>query len=284
MAFRDLGELLHAGLSLPHNGKTDVIPRVDAENRVAVPAAGQVAAQAAQAAETGDELDAVVLDDAGAIGSVPGRARPGLRRHDRGSGAVADAEGGRRDRVAGCRRVPRGRRGLLERGRDTGPGSAGRESGEPPGGPIDPATGLREWYDPHRQGSGDGEGRSWAEIFERWSLVEADLHELYGIDVESGILRTRSWRWLRTRIAGLLTAAAALVGLQPFGSEQYSAPTAPTSSSVLTPDTATSNVSSPATAKRPSSPRCVPRRSPRSPTSRCRGRRCGGSAVPGECR
>lgn len=38
----------------------------------------------------------------------------------------------------------------------------------------------------------------------RWDLVEADLHERYGIDVDNGILARRSWRWLRTRILALL--------------------------------------------------------------------------------
>jgi hypothetical protein len=35
-------------------------------------------------------------------------------------------------------------------------------------------------------------------------LIEADLHERYGIDVDSGVLRQRTWRWLRVRIVGLL--------------------------------------------------------------------------------
>jgi len=36
-------------------------------------------------------------------------------------------------------------------------------------------------------------------------LVEADLHEVFGVDVESGILRERTWRWFQRRIAGVLT-------------------------------------------------------------------------------
>ncbi|MGR6915428.1 hypothetical protein ACU635_14380 [[Actinomadura] parvosata] len=40
-----------------------------------------------------------------------------------------------------------------------------------------------------------------------WPLVEADLHSEFGIDLdEPGLLRKRSWRWLRTRTLGLLTA------------------------------------------------------------------------------
>jgi hypothetical protein len=41
----------------------------------------------------------------------------------------------------------------------------------------------------------------------RWALIEADLHSEYGLDVEDPVLlRARSWRWLRTRILGLLAA------------------------------------------------------------------------------
>ncbi|MEU6441345.1 hypothetical protein [Streptomyces sp. NPDC047046] len=37
-------------------------------------------------------------------------------------------------------------------------------------------------------------------------MIEADLHDVYGVDVEApGLLRERSWRWLRLRIAGLLS-------------------------------------------------------------------------------
>jgi hypothetical protein len=36
------------------------------------------------------------------------------------------------------------------------------------------------------------------------------LHERYGIDVESGILRDRTWRWLQLRILGLLSTESRL--------------------------------------------------------------------------
>ncbi|WP_240981033.1 MULTISPECIES: hypothetical protein [unclassified Streptomyces] len=36
------------------------------------------------------------------------------------------------------------------------------------------------------------------------------MHQVYGIDVESGILRERSWRWLQTRVIGLLSAESRL--------------------------------------------------------------------------
>jgi hypothetical protein len=67
MAFRDLGEVLDAGLSLPYKGKTYVIPPADAETGLRFQRLAEVAAQAAQDAEAGDELDAELLDDAGEV-------------------------------------------------------------------------------------------------------------------------------------------------------------------------------------------------------------------------
>jgi hypothetical protein len=37
-----------------------------------------------------------------------------------------------------------------------------------------------------------------------WRLIEADLQEVYGLDVESPIMRRRTWRWLRIRILALM--------------------------------------------------------------------------------
>ncbi|KAA6224056.1 hypothetical protein CP973_00305 [Streptomyces albofaciens JCM 4342] len=52
---------------------------------------------------------------------------------------------------------------------------------------------------------------TWRRILDEWPLVEADLHEVYGIDLGApGILRARSWRWLRLRILGLLSAESRL--------------------------------------------------------------------------
>ncbi|MEU8950894.1 hypothetical protein [Streptomyces sp. NPDC048489] len=51
----------------------------------------------------------------------------------------------------------------------------------------------------------------WSQILDEWPLVEADLHEVYGIDVGApGLLESRSWRWLRMRILGLLSADSRL--------------------------------------------------------------------------
>ena len=36
-------------------------------------------------------------------------------------------------------------------------------------------------------------------------MIEADLHQLYGIDLDDReLLRARTWRWLRVRILGLM--------------------------------------------------------------------------------
>ena len=43
-------------------------------------------------------------------------------------------------------------------------------------------------------------------MIENWGLLEADMHEVYGIDVsEPGVLSGHSGRWLSRRIAGLLS-------------------------------------------------------------------------------
>jgi hypothetical protein len=42
-------------------------------------------------------------------------------------------------------------------------------------------------------------------------LIEADFHSEYHIDLsEPGLLKSRSWRWMKTRIAGLATAETRL--------------------------------------------------------------------------
>ncbi|WEB44011.1 hypothetical protein MOV08_35185 [Streptomyces yunnanensis] len=42
-------------------------------------------------------------------------------------------------------------------------------------------------------------------------MIEADLHEIYGVDLgDRALLRARSWRWLRVRILALLSAESRL--------------------------------------------------------------------------
>ncbi|MFF2621303.1 hypothetical protein [Oerskovia jenensis] len=45
---------------------------------------------------------------------------------------------------------------------------------------------------------------TWARLLEQWAAVECDLQDR-GIDLDDQeLMATRSWRWLRTRISGLL--------------------------------------------------------------------------------
>jgi hypothetical protein len=87
-------------------------------------------------------------------------------------------------------------------------GAKGRGADRYGRGQRDEATGLYEWYEfPEGEGPGVGEPVTWRAILARWGLIEADLHACYGIDLgEPDLLRARSWRWLRARIIGLLSA------------------------------------------------------------------------------
>jgi len=96
-------------------------------------------------------------------------------------------------------------RNLLEgRGKSAGPESGTAPNGDPDiygRGDYDPETGLSDWYD-YPEGHGKP-GLKWSEILKHWNAIEADLQDA-GIDLSSGILRARSWRWLQVRIIGLI--------------------------------------------------------------------------------
>ena len=56
---------------------------------------------------------------------------------------------------------------------------------------------------------GSGGGLTWRQVLTHWDLVENDLADR-GIDVgDDALMTTRSWRWLRARILGLLSAPVA---------------------------------------------------------------------------
>jgi hypothetical protein len=40
--------------------------------------------------------------------------------------------------------------------------------------------------------------------------VEADLHQVYGVDLDDPALKRRTWRWLKLRIAGLCSTECRL--------------------------------------------------------------------------
>lgn len=75
-------------------------------------------------------------------------------------------------------------------------------------GEYDPDTGLYEYYEippeqwQRREQRADGV--TWARLLDEWRHIECDLQDR-GIDVDDDqLMTTRSWRWLRTRITGLL--------------------------------------------------------------------------------
>lgn len=89
-----------------------------------------------------------------------------------------------------------------------GAGPAPNGDPDPRGrGEYDPDTGISDWYEiPEGQPQGGKPGRrlEWV-LAHHYDLLEQDLHEHYGIDLEDeALLAARSWRWLRARIHGLL--------------------------------------------------------------------------------
>lgn len=91
------------------------------------------------------------------------------------------------------------------------PSGGGTKQGLVGRGQYDPVTDTWEWYEYPpgvKPESSSGRRISWPELLEQWPLIEADLHDVYGVDVEAdpSPLDTRTWRWLRIRIAGLLNA------------------------------------------------------------------------------
>lgn len=79
---------------------------------------------------------------------------------------------------------------------------------DPGGGPWIEHLGIRSWFrDPDLAPAAQPPGEifaSWSTILGAWPAVELDLQD-WGIDVESGVLAERSWRWLATRLQGLVS-------------------------------------------------------------------------------
>ncbi|AYQ99157.1 tail assembly chaperone [Gordonia phage Bialota] len=75
----------------------------------------------------------------------------------------------------------------------------------PAAGDYDPVTGMRDWYSVPRAPESDTAARiTWPEILEQWVFLAHDLLEVYGIDVESGILRERTWKWFEDKVIDML--------------------------------------------------------------------------------
>ncbi|MFI5778139.1 hypothetical protein [Nocardia sp. NPDC051570] len=86
---------------------------------------------------------------------------------------------------------------------DSAPGYLGAD--DPGGGPIDPATGLRAWFNPPELApiNATAPTLTWSEVLACWSEIELDMHSIFGVDVNSGVLHERPWRWLEVRIRDL---------------------------------------------------------------------------------
>lgn len=90
-------------------------------------------------------------------------------------------------------------------GKTTGPEPSYEEievSGE-----VDPVSGLSRFVkrpEAAVKASSGKEGYRWRDILEKWKLIEADMQDIYHIDLsEPGLLTQRSARWLKVRILGL---------------------------------------------------------------------------------
>ncbi|QFG13451.1 tail assembly chaperone [Gordonia phage Powerball] len=76
----------------------------------------------------------------------------------------------------------------------------------PGGGDYNPVTGMRDWYyqSPPASTPTAQTAIPWSDLLEQWTPITLDLHEVFGVDVESGVLQDRTWRWLENRIRDLL--------------------------------------------------------------------------------
>jgi hypothetical protein len=75
-------------------------------------------------------------------------------------------------------------------------------------GDYDEETGIWEWYEipdaEIQRLETQANGVTWDALLTHWSAIEADLQDR-GIDVDdTTLMASRSWRWLRVRITGLL--------------------------------------------------------------------------------
>ena len=88
---------------------------------------------------------------------------------------------------------------------DPRPGATGPD--DPGGGDYDPEAEfkIRDWYnDDTTEPEREAPPVTWSMIFDAWIQCELDLHAIFGVDVESGVLEERTWRWLELRIAACI--------------------------------------------------------------------------------
>lgn len=79
---------------------------------------------------------------------------------------------------------------------------------DPGGGPVDPVSGLRYWYNDPSMAPVNAVApiMQWADVLAHWDQISLDLHDVYGIDTGTPILDERPWHWLEIRIRDLATS------------------------------------------------------------------------------
>lgn len=83
---------------------------------------------------------------------------------------------------------------------DPTPGAYGED--DPGGGPYNPTTGLRDWYDDAPAPKDRTVTLSWDRLIANWTSVVDDFQQYYGVDLDD-VLDTRTIAWLERRIDGL---------------------------------------------------------------------------------
>lgn len=74
---------------------------------------------------------------------------------------------------------------------------------DPGGGPYNPHTGYRQWYnDPATTAEKPAMALTWPELLDAWNHVVCDFQQHYNLDLDA-LVDTRSIAWLETRLAGL---------------------------------------------------------------------------------
>jgi len=77
-------------------------------------------------------------------------------------------------------------------------------------GDYDEETGQFEWYDlPADFEKPQGVTLTWEAILTQWDLIEADFHDVYGVDLEQ-VFRVKSYRWFTVRVHGLFASDSRL--------------------------------------------------------------------------
>jgi len=128
----------------------------------------------------------------------------------------------------------RGKSGAPEQGATAAPNGDPDPRGR---GEYDPELGVSEWYEDSTE---ETQGTTLIGLWSFRDLIEADLHEIYSLDVDlhspltDNTLTSRSWRWFLVRVLGLTTTTRSRVwaALAPAPPASASAP------SVVPPDPA----------------------------------------------